>query len=195
MILASTLAAALAAHAQQDLPDPNRYLSYDFVEVAWIRSDVDGFGDEFTGFGANGALSLTESFYLRASATRLEVDVGGFDADTLDLAGLLGYRYGLDLGLDLVAEAGVGRAEIDISGVPGSPDSETGFLAATGLRYRANYTWEFEGTVDYTHFDGDGEFGGTVTARAHIARHAALFASYGITDDVDTLALGVRFGW
>jgi len=195
MNIAIALAPLFAHVPQHELPDPSRVLAYDYVEVAWIRTDVDDFGDEFVGFGAAGSLALTDDFYLRAAASRLDIDVGGFDADTLDLSAVLGFRYGLDNGFDAIVEAGAGRTELDISGVPGSPDAQTGFLASSGLRYRANYTWEFEGTLDFAQFNGDGEFGGSVAVRAHVSKHASLVASWGTIDDADTLALGLRWQW
>jgi hypothetical protein len=195
MNIALALAPLLAPVPQHELPDPSRALAYDYVEAVWIRSDVDGIADEFEGFGLGGSVALTDDFYLRAAASRLDVDVGGFDADTLDLSALLGFRYGLDDGFDAIVEAGAGRTEIDVSGVPGSPDAETGFLASSGLRYRANYTWEFEGTLDFAQFNGDGEFGGSVAVRAHISNNASIVASWGTIDDADTLALGVRWQW
>ncbi|MGB5133343.1 MAG: hypothetical protein WBO00_12035 [Steroidobacteraceae bacterium] len=179
MVLA---ALPLASHAED--------MSYSNIDLAYVSTDVDGFGPSFDGFGVRGSIGFAENYF--AFAEYSSVSASGFDVDQTAVG--LGGHYGLTDNLDLVGRAGWYKAEV---GSGGASLDDDGYLVSAGLRGRAGDKVELEGSVIYTDVGGSGGDQTTIAVggRYYFTPTFALGAEYQDNDDWSSYLVGVRFSF
>jgi hypothetical protein len=171
-------AAPLAALAED--------MSYSFVDLAYIETEVDGVGPSLDGFALRGSVGFAENWF--AFAEYAAQSVSGVDLDTIAVG--LGGHYALVENLDLVGRIGWTKAEI--SSGPFDVDDD-GYLVDAGLRGRIGDSVELEGGARYTDFSDGGDATGLyVGGRFHFNKTWALGAEYQDGDDTSAILAYVR---
>lgn len=85
----------LASHAED--------MSYSFVDLGWIQTDIDGFGPKADGFALRGSVGFAENFFAFAEYADQSISIFGVGVDIEQYAVGLGGHYGLSDNLDIVA--------------------------------------------------------------------------------------------
>jgi hypothetical protein len=159
-------------------------MSYNYVDAAYVQTDIDGVGPSADGFALRGSIGFADNWF--AFAEYASQSVQGIDLDTTAVG--LGGHYGLNEQLDVVG--GVGWFSADVS--PGFSDD--GYLLNLGLRGRVTEGVELEGGVRYTDLGGNN---GDDTAfyaggRFHFNKTWALGAEYQSGEDSSSILAYVR---
>jgi hypothetical protein len=177
-MLGGLLAAAPLAALADDM-------SYSFVDVAYVETDIDD-APTADGFALRGSAGFAENWF--AFADYSDQSVAGVDLTQYAVG--IGGHYGLAENLDLVGRVGWAKVEIDAG--PFFDADDDGYLLDLGLRGRVGDAVELEGGARYVDF-GDGDetslfFGG----RFHFNDTWALGAEFQSGDDVDAILAYVR---
>jgi hypothetical protein len=171
----------LASHAKD--------MSYSFVDLGYIETDIDGVGPTADGFALRGSVGFAEHYF--AFTDYSNQSLSGVDFDQIAVG--LGGHYGLSDSMDLVGRAG--WFKVDASGGLGVDDD--GYLLSAGVRGQIGENVELEGSVIYTDLGGSG---GASTAlavggRYYFTRNFAVGAEYQHSDDSSTILLGGRYSF
>ena len=170
----------LASHAED--------MSYSFVDLGYVESDIDGVGPTADGFALRGSIGFAEQFF--AFAGYSNQSVSGVDVDQIAVG--LGGHYGLSDNLDLVGRAG--WFKVDASG-GGFGANDDGYLLSAGLRGKVGTSVELEASVIYT--DLGGSVGDStalaVGGRYYFTRNFAVGAEYQQSNDSSIILLGGRY--
>jgi hypothetical protein len=164
-------------------------LSYSFVELGYVNSEIDDLDIDGNGFGLRGSYAFSESFHGFAAYTDQDYD---FDVglSQFEIGG--GMRFALNPKVDLVGTLSYLNVNLD---APGGFDlDDDGLALGLGVRGRATETLELRGEaklVDYDEADSDTTF--SVGARYYLTPMFALGADIGFNDDGTTWILGGRF--
>lgn len=172
----------LASHAED--------MSYSFVDLGYVETDIDGVGPSLDGFGVRGSIGFAEHYF--AFAEYSSQSVSGVDLDQTTVG--LGGHYGLSDSLDLVGRAGWFKA--DVSGGGTSIDDD-GYLLSAGLRGKIGESVELEGSVIYTDLGGSGgdDTAVAVGGRYFFTKNFAVGAEYQQGSDASTILLGGRYSF
>jgi hypothetical protein len=161
-------------------------MSYSFVDLAYVDTEIDGVGPSLDGFALRGSVGFAENWF--AFAEYAAQSVSGVDFDTYAVG--LGGHYGLTQTLDLVGRIGWAKAEV--SSGPFNVDDD-GYLLDAGLRGRVGDAVELEGGARYTDFSDGGDATGLyVGGRFHFNETWALGAEYQDGDDASSILAYVR---
>ena len=172
----------LASHAED--------MSYSYVELSWLQTDIEGVSGNPDGFGLRGSISFAEHYF--GFAEYSNQSLSGADLDLITV-GLGGY-YGLSDNLDLVGRAG--WLNVDVSGPGGSFDDD-GYLVSAGLRGKVGTSVELEGSVIYTDLGGSNgdDTAFAVAGRYYFTENFAVGAEYQEGSDSSTILLGGRYSF
>jgi hypothetical protein len=172
----------LASHAEA--------MSYSFIDLGYIETDIDGTSSNADGFALRGSVGFAEQYF--AFAEYSNQSVSGADIDQIAVG--LGGHYGLSDNLDLVGRAG--WLNVDGSG-PGVSLNDDGYLLSAGLRGKVGTSVELEASVIYSDFGGsigdDTAF--AVAGRYYFTRNFAVGAEYQDGSDSSTILLGGRYSF
>ena len=171
-------AAPLAALAED--------MSYSYVDLAYVDTDIDGVGPSLDGFALRGSIGFAQNWF--AFGEFAAQSVSGVDLDTYTVG--LGGHYGLADNIDLFGR--LGWTNVEISSGPVDIDDD-GYLVDAGLRGRVGDAVELEGGVRYTDFSDGGDATGLfIGGRFHFNKTWALGAEYQDGDDSSTILAYVR---
>jgi hypothetical protein len=165
-------------------------MSYSFVDLGWIQTDIDGVSSNADGFALRGSAGFAQNYF--AFAEYSSQSVSGIDLDVTAVG--LGGHYGLSDNLDLVGRAGWFKAKASGSG--GSFDDD-GYLVSAGLRGQIGDNVELEGSVIYTDLGGSSgdDTSVAVGGRYYFTPNFALGAEYQHGNDSSTILLGGRYSF
>jgi hypothetical protein len=162
-------------------------MSYSYVDLGYVETNIDGLGPNLDGFGLRGSVGIAENFFVFAEY--LDQSVSGVDLEQYSVG--LGGHYGLSDTLDLVGRVGYANAEVSASGF-GSFD-EDGYLLSAGLRSQLGTNVELEGGLIYTDSgSGSSDTALAVGGRYHFNKNFAAGLEYQVSDDVSSFLIGVR---
>ncbi len=172
----------LASHAED--------MSYSFVDLGYVETEIDGVGPSLDGFSLRGSVGFAEHYF--AFAEYSSQSVSGIDLDVTAVG--LGGHYGLSDNLDLVGRAGWFKA--DVSG-GGTSFDDDGYLLSAGLRGKIGENVELEGNVIYTDLGGSNgdDTAVAVGGRYFFTKNFAVGAEYQHGDDSSSVLVGVRFSF
>jgi hypothetical protein len=180
----ATLGFAGSAYAQE-----GGGLSYNFVELGYVNSEIDDLDVEGDGFGLRGSFAFAENFHGFASYLDQEYD---FDVGVEQIELGAGLNYTIAPNLDFVGTFSYLNVDVDVPGFGSADDS--GFALGAGLRGWASDALELRGEVKYAELDDGGDdttLG--VGARYYINKMFAIAADLGFNDDGATWTIGGRF--
>ena len=157
-------AAPLAALAED--------MSYSFVDLAYVETEIDGAGQSPDGFVLRGSVGFAVNWF--AFAEYSAQSVSGVDLDAFAVG--VGGHYSLAENLDLVGR--IGWTESEVSFGPFDFDDD-GYLIDAGLRGRVGDSVELEGGARYADFSDAGDSTALyVGGRFHFNDTWALGAEY-----------------
>ena len=185
LILSTLLALPVAAQAAGQSGYGSMSYSYGDARLIVVEPDV---GDNADGIRLDGSFMFQPQLYAVAAVTRY----GDNNYDITMLEGGVGYRQALRSGMDLVAQGGLVLAEIDVG--PFS-DDDTGLFLRGGLRGVATPQIEYGAYAEYRSIFDDGDVTLTGEGLLHFTHNLAMVASLGLSDDFNTLTLGVRWSF
>ena len=176
------VALPLASHAED--------MSYSFVDLGYVETDVDGGGPNLDGFGLRGSIGFAEHYF--AFAEYSNQSDSGFDVDQITVG--IGGHYGLSDSLDLVGRAGWYKADVSGGGLSADDD---GYLVSAGLRGKLGESVELEGSVIYTDLGGSGgdDTAVSIGGRYFFTRNFAVGAEYQQGSDTSSILVGGRFSF
>jgi len=122
--------------------------SYDYAELRYVHSEIDGFGDvDGDGLELAGSMEIHDNVHLFGSYEMLDFD-DNVDSSFLEIGA--GYMMPIAAGADIVARLSYITGEFDVG--PASFDDD-GFGLSAGVR--KTFAEEFEGRVFLKHVDLD----------------------------------------
>ena len=172
---------------------PTSGLSYSYVELGYVNTELDDANIDGDGFALKGSWGFTDRFHAFASYADLGYDFG-IDSTQFEIGA--GLNQSLTPKLDLVATVSYLTAEVTAN-VPGfrslSVDDD-GFGVGVGLRGLVTDQFELNGKIDYVDFDNAGDdttF--TVGARYSFTPAWAVGADIKFNDDGNAWMIGGRY--
>jgi hypothetical protein len=164
-------------------------MSYSFVDVGYIETDIDGVSDKADGFALRGSVGFAQNWFVLAEYVAQSVSEFDVDIDTISVG--FGGHYGINENLDVVGK--LAYTEVDLSAPGGLDASDDGFFLEAGLRGRVADAVELEGGLRYVDFsDGGDDTGFYVAGRYHFNAMWAVGAEYRSADDASSWLAGVR---
>ena len=183
-VVGSLLLAAVPLAAQAE------DMSYRYLQIGYLETDIDGLGDNADGFGTRGSFAFANNFFVFTEISKQEV----LDIDIDQYAVGIGGHYPLAANLDLVGRIGWASAEIDAGG--GLDVDGDGYLAGVGVRARAGEHLQFEaGVVHVDYGSGADDTGVELAARYHFNKNWAAGLEYQSTGDLATTMAAVRYSF
>ena len=158
-------------------------MSYNYIDGAYVQTDIDGVGSSADGWALRGSVGFGQNWF--AFAEYASQSVQGFDVDSAAIG--LGGHYGLTEQLDVVGS--VGYFSVDLN--PGGSDD--GYMLNLGLRGRVTEGVELEGGARYTDLsDGGNDTAFYVGGRFHFNKTWAVGAEYQDGNDSSSILAYVR---
>ncbi|MDH4259389.1 MAG: porin [Gammaproteobacteria bacterium] len=172
----------LASHAED--------MSYSFVDLGYVETEIDGVGPSADGFALRGSVGFAENYF--AFAEYSSQSVSGVDLDITTVG--LGGHYGLADNIDLVGRAGWFKVKASTTGASADDD---GYLLSAGLRGKVGESVELDGSVIYTDVGGSGgdDTAIAVGGRYFFTKNFAVGAEYQHGSDTSTVLVGVRYSF
>ena len=170
-------------------------ISYTFVELGYLTTDLDGIGKDLDGFVLRGSFEVADDWFLYARYLDQSVSVAGVDFDAQQYAVGGGYAWSFADNMDLYGRIGYTEVELDTSGggFGGVGVDDDGYELGVGIRARPIDPLELEGAINYVDLSDAGDdtsFG--VAARWFITDMFALGLEGEFADDADTYGIGFR---
>jgi hypothetical protein len=170
-------------------------ISYTYVELGYVTTDLDGVDKDLDGFVLRGSFEVAENWFLDARYLDQGVKVGGVDFDAKQYAIGGGYAWSFADNMDLYGRIGYTEVELDVSGggFGGVGVDDDGYEVGVGIRARPMDLLELEGAVNYVDLSDAGDdtsFG--VAARWFITDVFALGVEGDFADDADSYGVGFR---
>ncbi|MET0983967.1 MAG: outer membrane beta-barrel protein [Steroidobacteraceae bacterium] len=164
---------------------------YSYVELGYVKSELDDFDVDGDGFGLRGSYEFTQNIHAFAAYSDQEFDFD-VNATTLELGA--GYAWPVNSDMDLIGTVSYLQAEIDVPGF-GSVDDD-GLGLGVGVRARVVEVVELTGGVQYVNFDDAGsDTSLTAGARYFFTNMFAAGIDLAFDDDGTTWMLGGRFSF
>jgi hypothetical protein len=168
-------------------------LSYSYVDLAYINTDVDHFDESVDGFALRGSLELTDQVFLFAGYTDQSTSIFGDNLDLQTFRLGAGYAWPIAPSLDVYGKVGYARAEAKY---PGPDFSDDGYSLGVGLRGRAAAQLELEGSIDYTDLSDAGDDTAlNLAARWFFTPQFAAGVEGEFSNDADTYGIGLRWNF
>jgi len=172
---------AMAAQAQD--------LNYNYVEVAYVSSDIDDPNVDGDGLALGGSVSLAENYHVFAGYSSLEYDFS-IDATTWNVG--IGYNRAIAKGVDVVATLSYVDAELDVP-IFGSFDDD-GYGIGLGLRGMVTGQLELAGGLQYVDLDESGSDTAVVASVGYyFTKSFQVGGGISFADDSNAYNAGVRF--
>ncbi|MEL7312669.1 MAG: outer membrane beta-barrel protein [Pseudomonadota bacterium] len=176
--LAATMSLGTVAHATD--------VSYDFLEVRFLDTEIDGSNADGDGFLLGGSYNFHENWLVIGSYTSQD-----FDGD-VDLTGFevgVGYVWPVDPQFDLFATGSFVDYEVEF----GSFDaSEDGLRLTGGIRSRFNEKFEGRAVLNYLDLDDSDTFI-QLAGDYYFTDEFAFGITLDVGGDVDTITFGGRW--
>ena len=182
LALAASLAITPAAQATD--------VSYDFLELRFVETEIDTNGGDLDGDGflIGGSYNFNENWYVIGSFSQQDFD-RDVDLDALELGA--GYVFPIDPNFDLFASLSYLDYSVDLP--PGFADAdEDGFRIQGGIRSRFNEQFEGRAILNYADLDDSDTFiqlGGDF----YFTDEFAAGITIDLGGDVDTITFGGRW--
>lgn len=166
-------------------------LSYSFVDLAYVSTEIDGVDRDLDGLGLRGSLEVADNVFLFAGYIDQSTTVygGDVDAQSYDVGG--GYAWSFAPAADVYGTISYVKAEVDF---PGGNVDDDGYSLGVGMRGRVAGQFELEGSLNYVDFsDGGDDTTLGLGARWYFTDQLALGVAGEFGDDADAYGIGGRW--
>lgn len=164
---------------------------YTYFDVGYVRTDIDDIEENVDSLGLAGSFALTDNLYLfadyqdgSASFERIDVDVSTMEVGA-------GANFGLSDTVDLFAEAGYVKAELE-AGEFVEVD-ESGFGLSAGVRAMVMPQLELNAGLSYVEIEELDDTSLDIGAVYSFTDVVALVLGASFADNTNTYGIGVRF--
>jgi hypothetical protein len=188
---ASLLLVAPASQAQE--------VSYNYVDAAYARVDIDDFSEDADGFLLRAAIEVTDNVFVFGGYSDLTVDLTDFDVFLTESIDLREYDFGVGyawpVGNASSLYGKLSYVSVETESFFTTVDDD-GYGLALGLRTRPARNVELEGYIDYVDLSDLGDdtsFG--AAARLFVTPQFALGAEVVFGDDSTSFGAGLRWHW
>jgi len=163
-------------------------LSYSFIELGYINTEIDDFDVDGDGLGVRGSLAFTDLLHGFAAFSDGELD-GGIDVQQIEVG--LGLNWPISSSVDLIGAVSYVDAKVD---TPIGNFSDDGIALTGAVRGRIAEQFELRGGLKYVEFDeGGSDTAFEVGGRYYFTEMFALGLDASFDDDGTTWILGGRF--
>lgn len=190
-LFASLLLVAPATQAQD--------VSYNYVDAAYARVDIDDFNEDADGFLLRAAIEVTDHVFVFGGYSDLTIDLTGFDVFLTENIDLREYDFGVGyawpVGNASSLYGKLSYVSVETESFFTTVDDD-GYGLALGLRTRPALNVELEGYIDYVDLSDFGDettFG--AAARFFVTPQFALGAEVAFGDDSTSFGAGLRWHW
>lgn len=173
-------------------------LSYTYVEVAYLSTDLDDVNNSFEGAGVRLSLELTDELYLFGSYADQSADVYNDDFgevssfDVQSYAVGLGYAWPVSDVVDVYGQAAYVDGQAEWSGIE---VDENGYAVAIGLRGRPSNRFELDTAVSYTDLDDEAQAAVGAAAHWYFTDYLAVGLNVSLSERGQTYGAGLRWAW
>lgn len=187
------VSAVLAAAALVPSVSLAEGLSYSYLDVAYINTDIDRFDEDVDGFALRGSFEVADQVFIRAGYADQSTTVFGFDIDLQSFNVGIGYAWPIASATDLYGVVGYTSVEADAGG--GSVDDD-GYELVVGVRSRVADSFELEGSVNYVDLSDSGDDTSLgLGARWYFTDAFAVGVEGAFGDDASTYGVGLRWNF
>lgn len=166
-------------------------LSYSYLDLAYINTDIDEFDEELDGFALRGSIELSDQVFLYAGYSSQSTDIFGTDVDYDRLNLGLGYAWPVNTSTDIYGKVGYVQAEADAGGFDIDDD---GYELAVGMRGRVVEQLELEGSLNYVDLSDSGDDTSLgLGARWYFTEQFAGGVEGQFGDDANTYGISLRW--
>ncbi len=185
LAVSSVLALGLAAPASVLAESP----SYDYVEVGYVKADIDDLDIDGDGFGIGGSFGFSENWFMFADYADLGFDFD-IDVNTFDVG--FGYHYPMSDTVDLAVSAAYVSAEAESAGFS---EDDDGYALKALVRGMVNDAFELNGGINYVDFGGSSGSDTSFEAGAlfSFTENVAFGGRVDFADEGNTYEIGLRF--
>jgi opacity protein-like surface antigen len=168
-------------------------LNYNFVELDYLNTDLDG--PDGDGFSLKGNFAFTDSFFFTGRYNDSSVEQGAFDADVQRITAGVGFKHAMSDVSSLFATLTYEDVEVDTN-TPVDLDDD-GFGLGAGIRFAVMENLELNGGLEYLDVGDaiDGEVGFTVGGVFDVTETIGLALGYEDVDDFGEIHAGVRLNF
>ena len=173
-------------------------IDYNYVDIGYVTTDLDGFDKDLDGYGLRGSLEVADNWFLYARWLDQNVSTRGVDVDLQRLSVGGGYAWSFAENMDLYGKVGYTQWELDVSNSGfGDPDfDDDGYELGVGIRARPLDPFELEGSINYVDLSDSGDDTSLgVAGRWYITDNLALGLEGEFADDADTYAITFRWAF
>jgi len=168
-------------------------LSYSYIDLAYINTDIDQFDEDVDGFALRGSLEITDQVFLFANYADQSTSIFGDDLDVQNYGLGVGYAWPIAPSMDLYGKIGYVKYEADFRGFNADDD---GYSLALGLRGRPADQIELEGAINYVDLSDSGDDTSLgLGARWFFTDQFAVGVEGDFSDDANTYGIGVRWNF
>lgn len=168
-------------------------LSYSYLDLAYINTDIDQFDQDVDGFALRGSLELTDQVFLFAGYTDQSTSIFGNDLDVQTYGLGVGYAWPVAPSTDLYGKIGYVKTEADYDRFNVDDD---GYSLGVGLRGRVADQFELEGSINYVDLSDSGDDTSLgLAARWFFTEQFAGGIEGEFGDDANTYGIGFRWNF
>jgi hypothetical protein len=168
-------------------------LSYSYVDLAYINTDIDQFDQDVDGFALRGSLEITDQVFLFAGYTDQSTSIFDNDLDVQTFGLGVGYAWPIAPSTDLYGKIGYVKTEADYDRFNADDD---GYSLGVGLRGRVADQFELEGALNYVDLSDSGDDTSLgLAGRWFFTEQFALGVEAAFGDDANTYGVGIRWNF
>lgn len=173
-------------------------ISYTYVDVGYVTTDLDAVSKDVDGFLLRGSLEIADNWFVYARYVDQSVSFSGVDVDVEQYAVGAGYAWSFRDNMDLYGRAGYVSAQADASGggFGGYDIDDDGYEVGVGIRARPLDPFELEGSVNYVDLSDAGDdtaFG--IAGRWFVTDNLALDVEGEFASDANSYGVGFRWAF
>lgn len=170
---------------------------YDYASVGYSQADVDNSdGFQPAGFKIFASKTISDSFFLNGTFSRLSDDVEAFDLDFDEASLGFGYRYGLTRSTDVYGTLSYEYVKLTAKvGSRSESIDDNGYGLTAGVRTMLTRSFELRGAVKFIDVDEGSDTGVSVAADYFFTDQLAIGAEASIGDDVNTYGVNLRYNF
>ena len=166
-------------------------IGYNYVDLGYVTTDVDGFNKDADGFVLRGSLEVVDNWFVYGRYVDQSIKFAGSDIDVERFSVGGGYAWTFAENMDLFGKLGYTQVEGEFGHASADDD---GYELGVGIRARPLSALELEGSINYVDLSDAGDDTALgVAALWYIADHLALAVEGEFADEEKTYGIGFRW--
>lgn len=167
---------------------PASTFSYNFIEAAYFRSNLEGIAQDAEGWGVRASYDVIPGVNLIGAFKYRSSDLGGGELEITDYVIGVGSHHALSPTIDTYGSLDFRWRDYDISG---KSNDDTGYGITAGIRALPHQRIELNAALIYSYV-ATSETELALGARGYFTEKLSLGAGVGFSDDATNYTLGLR---